>query len=183
MLNNLLFLNPKNIGDATVGRQAGLMSQAMRKLSGKCFKTETTLIFINQIRHKIGVMFGSPETTSGGNALKFYASQRVDVRRTGGIKDGVELVANSTKAKIIKNKIASPFKIAEFDIIYGKGIDIVGNVLQLAVDKDFVEKAGAWYSYKGEQLGQGKINTIKALKNNPKLYEEILTAVREIYQI
>lgn len=162
-----------SIGDSHVGRQARLMGQAMRMLAGVTHRTNTTLMFINQIRMKVGIMFGSPETTSGGNALKFYASQRVDIRRIGGIKKGDEFIANKTKVKVVKNKVAPPFREAEFSIKYGEGIDFVGDVLGIAVAQDIVDKSGSWYSYNGERLGQGEENVITSLKDKPKLLEEI----------
>lgn len=168
----------KEIGDATVGRQAGLMSQALRKLTGKCAKSGTTLFFINQIRMKIGVMFGNPETTSGGNALKFYASQRVDVRRIKGVKEGDEVVANTTRVKTVKNKVFPPFKQVEFDIRYGEGIDIIVDVLDLSVEAGLVEKAGAWYSYNGEKIGQGKNQARLYLKENPDTFQELWSGLR-----
>lgn len=165
------------IGDSHVGRQARLMSQAMRKLTGPCLRTGTTIIFVNQIRMKIGVMFGNPETTSGGNALKFYSSQRLDIRRTGGVKEGAgddkEFVANSTRVKVVKNKVAPPFRQAEFQIRYGEGIDIVQDLLSVAVQHNVIEKSGAWYSYSGDRLGQGEAKVIAALKEKPDLLQEI----------
>ena len=161
------------IGDSHVGRQARLMGQAMRMLAGIAHSTDTTLMFINQIRMKVGVMFGSPETTSGGNALKFYSSQRVDIRRIGGIKKGDEFIANRTRAKVVKNKVAPPFREAEFSIKYGEGIDIVGDILSIGVAQDIVDKSGSWYSYGEQRLGQGEENVIKFLKDHPELIEEI----------
>ena len=154
------------MGDAQMGLQARLMSQALRKLTGIVSKSKTCLIFINQIREKIGVMFGNPETTTGGRALKFYASVRVDVRRIASIKDGDEVVGNRTKAKIVKNKVAPPFREAEFDIMYGQGISREGDLLDLAVDKNVVDKSGAWFSFQGERLGQGRENARQFLKDN-----------------
>jgi len=148
-----------NIGDSHMGLQARLMSQAMRKLTGILKRTNTSLIFINQIRMKIGVMFGNPETTTGGNALKFYSSMRFDIRRQTQIKDGQEVIGNRTKVKIVKNKVAPPFKIAEFDIVYGEGISKAGDLLDLAVEQNIVEKSGAWYSYNDERIGQGRENS------------------------
>lgn len=162
-----------SIGDSHVGRQARLMGQAMRMLAGVTHRTNTTLMFINQIRMKVGVMFGSPETTPGGNALKFYASQRVDIRRIGGVKKGDEFIANRTKAKVVKNKVAPPFREAEFSIKYGEGIDIIGDILAIAVDQDIVNKSGSWYAYGEDKLGQGEENVIKMLKDKPELLEEI----------
>ena len=167
-----------NIGDSHVGLQARLMSQTMRKLTGILKKTNTSLIFINQIRMKIGVMFGNPETTTGGNALKFYSSMRFDIRRQTPIKDGQEVIGNRTKVKIVKNKIAPPFKIAEFDIVYGEGISKAGDLLDLAVDQDIVEKSGAWYSYGNERIGQGRENAKDFLKEHPDMMAEIDRKVR-----
>jgi len=152
-----------DMGDSHMGLQARLMSQALRKLTGSISKSHTCLIFINQIRMKIGVMFGSPETTSGGNALKFYASQRLDIRRIGAIKEGSDVVGNRTRVKVVKNKIAPPFKEAEFDIIYGHGISKEGDILDLGVSLDIVEKSGSWYSFGGERIGQGRENVKKFL--------------------
>jgi len=164
-----------NIGDAHVGLQARLMSQTMRKLTGILQRTNTALIFINQIRMKIGVMFGNPETTTGGNALKFYSSLRIDIRKMAAIKDGTDIVGTRTKVKMVKNKMAPPFKIAEFDIVYGEGISRQGDVLDLAVEQNIVEKSGAWYSYENERIGQGRENAKNFLKDNP----EMLTAIEE----
>jgi recombination protein RecA len=165
------------IGDSHMGRQARLMSQAMRMLAGPCQRTNTTMMFVNQIRMKIGVMFGSPETTAGGNALKFYSSQRLDIRRTGGVSEGSkedkEVVANTTKVKVVKNKVACPFRQAEFQIRYGYGIDIIQDLLKVAVDNNIVEKSGAWYSFNGNRLGQGEANVVAALKEQPDLIKEI----------
>jgi len=171
----------KEIGESAPGRQAALMSQALRKLPGDCKRSGTTLIFINQIRMKIGVMFGSPETTSGGNALKFYASQRIDIRRIGGIKDGTDFVANRTRAKCVKNKVARPFKQCEFDIKYGEGIDATADVLDLAVELDVVNKNGAWYDYQGERIGQGRNTALQYLKQAPAMYKDIEQRVRTHY--
>ena len=161
------------MGDSHVGLQARLMSQALRKVTGRLHQTKTTAIFINQLREKIGVFFGSPETTTGGKALKFYASVRVDVRRIETLKDGANPVGNRTRAKIVKNKMAPPFKQAEFDILYGEGISVEGGILDLAVENDIVKKSGAWFTYDGEQLGQGRENVRKLLKDNPELTEEL----------
>lgn len=166
------------MGDSHVGLQARLMSQALRKLTATLHKTNTIAIFINQLREKIGVMFGSPETTPGGRALKFYSSVRLDIRRIEAIKDGVEVVGNRTRVKVVKNKVASPFKQCEFDIMYGKGISREGSVLDIAVDQDIVKKAGAWYTYEGEQLGQGRENAKAFLANNPEVMVEISEKVR-----
>lgn len=167
-----------NIGDTHVGLQARLMSQTMRKLTGILKKTNTAIIFINQIRMKIGVMFGNPETTTGGNALKFYSSMRLDIRRMAAIKDGQEVVGNRTKVKIVKNKMAPPFKTAEFDIVYGEGISRVGDVLDLGVEQNVVEKSGAWYSYDGERIGQGRENAKAFLKEHPDMLASIEEKVR-----
>ena len=156
------------MGDTHVGLQARLMSQALRKLTANLNKTNTICIFINQLREKIGVMFGSPETTPGGRALKFYSSVRLDIRRIEAIKDGVEVVGNRTRVKVVKNKVAPPFKQAEFDIMYGKGISREGSLLDLAVDIDIVKKSGAWYTYEGEQLGQGRENAKTFLVGEPR---------------
>ncbi len=161
------------MGDHHVGLQARLMSQALRKITGNVKKSNTLVIFINQIRHKIGVMFGSPETTAGGNALKFYASVRMDIRRIGTVKDGDEAVGNETRVKVVKNKVSPPFKQAEFQILYNKGINRLGELIDKGSDLDIIEKAGAWYSYNGEKIGQGKANSIEFLKENPELLETI----------
>lgn len=161
------------MGDSHVGLQARLMSQALRKITGALSSTGTTAIFINQLREKIGVFFGNPETTTGGKALKFYASVRLDVRRIGGLKDGDQPVGNRTRVKVVKNKMAPPFKQAEFDILYGEGISVEGGILDLAVENDIVKKSGAWFTYDGEQLGQGRENVRKLLKDNPELTEEL----------
>ncbi len=167
-----------DMGDSHMGLQARLMSQALRKLTGNIKRTNTLVIFINQIRMKIGVMFGNPETTTGGNALKFYASVRLDIRRTGAIKRGDEVVGSETRVKIIKNKVAPPFKQAEFDILYGEGISREGEIVELGVNLKFVEKAGAWYSYNGEKIGQGKDNARQFLKENPDIANEIDAKIR-----
>lgn len=166
------------MGDAQMGAQARLMSQALRKLTAAVAKSKTILIFINQIRMKIGVFFGNPETTTGGNALKFYASVRLDIRRTNPIKKGEEVIGSRTRVKVVKNKVAAPFKQAEFDLIYGVGIDKVGDILDLASDNGIVEKSGAWYAYKGEKIGQGREAAVEFLKTNPKICNAIETAVR-----
>ena len=168
------------MGDAQMGLQARLMSQALRKLTGIVSKSKTSLVFINQIREKIGVMFGNPETTTGGRALKFYASVRVDVRRIASIKDGDEVVGNRTKAKIVKNKVAPPFREAEFDILYGEGYRAKGNLLDVAVEKNIVDKSGAWFSFQGERLGQGRENARQFLKDNHDYRGRIELALREI---
>jgi recombination protein RecA len=169
------------MGDSHMGLQARLMSQALRKLTGTISKTHTSLIFINQIRMKIGVMFGNPETTTGGNALKFYASLRLDIRKLAAIKDGQEIIGNRTRVKVVKNKIAPPFKEAEFDIIYGEGISRVGDILDLGVAHDIVEKSGAWYSYAGDRIGQGRENAKVYLKEHPSTLEEIEWKVKQTY--
>ena len=161
------------MGDHHVGLQARLMSQALRKITGNVQKSDTLVIFINQIRHKIGVMFGSPETTAGGNALKFYSSVRMDIRRIGTVKDGDEAVGNETRVKVVKNKVSPPFKQAEFQILYNKGINRLGELIDKGADLNFIEKAGAWYSYEGEKIGQGKANSIEFLEQNPKLLKTI----------
>ena len=161
------------MGDSHVGLQARLMSQALRKITGRLASTNTTAIFINQLREKIGVFFGSPETTTGGKALKFYASVRIDIRRIETHKDGANPIGNRTRAKIVKNTMAPPFKQAEFDILYGEGISVEGGILDLAVDHNVVKKSGAWFTYEGDQLGQGKENVRRFLKDNPELCEEI----------
>ena len=167
------------MGDSHVGLQARLMSQALRKLTGHIKKTNTLVVFINQIRMKIGVMFGSPETTTGGNALKFYASVRLDIRRTGQIKKGDDVLGNETKVKVIKNKVAPPFRQAEFDILYGEGVSWEGELVDLGVKYDVVEKSGAWYSYNGAKIGQGKDNVRIWLKENPEVANEIDRKIRE----
>src|SRR5438093_6899451 len=168
------------MGEAQMGLQARLMSQALRKLTGIVSRSKTCLIFINQIREKIGVMFGNPETTTGGRALKFYASVRVDVRRIASIKDGDEVTGSRTKAKIVKNKVAPPFREAEFDIMYGQGISREGDLLDLGVDRNVVEKSGAWFSFQGERLGQGRENARQFLKDNPDYRGRVELALREI---
>ncbi len=168
-----------DMGDQHMGLQARLMSQALRKLTATISKSRTCVIFINQIRMKIGVMFGSPETTTGGNALKFYASQRLDIRRLASIKDGNEVIGNRTKVKVVKNKIAPPFKEAEFDIIYGHGISKEGDILDLAVTLDIVEKSGAWYTFEGERIGQGRENTKKFLGENEDIRNRLADMVRD----
>ena len=167
------------MGDQLPGLQARLMSQALRKLTGSISKSHCMVIFINQIRMKIGVMFGSPETTSGGNALKFYASVRLDIRRIGQIKDRDEVVGNQTRVKVVKNKVAPPFRQVDFDIIYGEGISKMGELLDLGVKADVVEKSGSWFSYKGERLGQGRENSKRFLRENPPIAHEIEDAIRK----
>ena len=166
------------MGDAHMGVQARLMSQALRKLTGTISKSQTCVIFINQIRMKIGVMFGNPETTTGGNALKFYASQRLDIRRIGAIKNGEEVVGNQTRVKVVKNKVAPPFRETEFEIMYGAGISHEGEIVDLGANNGIIEKSGAWYSSKGERIGQGKDNARTWLQQNPKAAEEIEQQIR-----
>ncbi|MCO5312721.1 MAG: recombinase RecA [Microthrixaceae bacterium] len=166
------------MGDSHVGLQARLMSQALRKVTANLNKTDTICIFINQLREKIGVMFGSPETTPGGRALKFYSSVRLDIRRIESIKDGVEIVGNRTRVKVVKNKVAPPFKQAEFDIMYGAGISREGSLLDIGVEMGFIKKSGAWYTYEGEQLGQGRENAKGFLKDNPEIMVEVSEKVR-----
>ena len=184
VIDSVAALTPKaelegEMGDSLPGLQARLMSQALRKLTATIKKANCMVIFINQIRMKIGVMFGSPETTTGGNALKFYASVRLDIRRIGSIKKGDEVIGNETRVKVVKNKVASPFKMAEFDILYGEGISRLGEVLDLGVANHVVEKAGAWYAYNGEKIGQGRDNSREFLRENPTLAIEIENKVRE----
>jgi recombination protein RecA len=184
VIDSVAALTPKaelegEMGDSLPGLQARLMSQALRKLTATIKKANCMVIFINQIRMKIGVMFGSPETTTGGNALKFYASVRLDIRRIGSIKKGEEVIGNETRVKVVKNKVASPFKTAEFDILYGEGISRLGEVLDLGVAGNIVEKSGAWYAFNGEKIGQGRDNSREFLKENPELAIEIENKVRE----
>jgi recombination protein RecA len=167
-----------DMGDSHMGLQARLMSQALRKLTGVINKSNATVVFINQIRMKIGVMFGNPETTTGGNALKFYASVRMDIRRISQIKQGDDIIGNRTKVKVVKNKIAPPFRLAEFDIMYNRGISKSGDILDLATEKGIVEKTGAWYAYKDQKIGQGREATKKYLEDNPKIMEELAKAVK-----
>ncbi len=167
------------MGDSHVGLQARLMSQALRKMTGALNNSNTTVIFINQLREKIGVMFGSPETTTGGRALKFYSSVRLDVRRIETLKDGTDMVGNRTRVKVVKNKVAPPFKQAEFDIMYGKGICREGGLIDVGVEAGLVRKAGAWYTYEGDQLGQGKENSRTFLKDNPDLANELEKRILE----
>jgi len=188
VIDSVAALTPKaeiegEMGDSLPGLQARLMSQALRKLTGSINRTNTTVIFINQIRMKIGVMFGSPETTTGGNALKFYSSVRLDIRRIGSIKKGDEIVGNETRVKVVKNKVAPPFKTAEFDILYGAGVSRAGEVIDLGVAAGIVDKSGAWYSYKGERVGQGKDNAREFLKEHPELALEIENRVREHFGV
>ena len=168
-----------DMGDSHMGLQARLMSQALRKLAGAINKSKTVLIFINQLREKIGVMFGNPETTTGGRALKFYASVRMDIRKTENIKQDGEVMGNRVRVKVIKNKVAPPFREAEFDVVYGKGISKEGNILDMAVNLDIIEKSGSWFSYNGERIGQGRENVKRYLAENPKMMEEVDKKVRE----
>ena len=184
VVDSVAALTPKaeiegDMGDSHMGLQARLMSQALRKLTGKVKQTNCTVIFINQIRMKIGVMFGSPETTTGGNALKFYASVRLDIRRIGSTKKGDEVTGNETRVKVVKNKVAPPFKTAEFDIMFGHGISKVGEIIDLAVEYKIIEKSGAWYAYKGDKLGQGRDNSKEFLLDNPAISEEIEALIRQ----
>ena len=169
-----------DMGDAHVGLQARLMSQALRKLTGAVSKSNTCFIFINQIREKVGIMFGNPETTSGGRALKFYSSVRLEVRRADTIKNGSEMIGSRTKVKVVKNKVAPPFKQAEFDIMYGKGISASGNILDLGVEMKLIDKAGSWFSYNGERIGQGRENAKLFLEDNPEIMMEIEKKIRDI---
>ena len=171
------------MGDAHVGLQARLMSQALRKLSGSINKTKTIAVFINQIREKVGVMFGNPETTPGGRALKFYATVRLEVRRAEQLKNGTDIVGNRTKIKVVKNKVAPPFKVAEVDIMYGFGISQEGELLDMAVEQDIVDKSGAWYGYKEDRIGQGRENAKKYLADHPEMMAEVATRVRAAYGI
>ncbi len=186
VIDSVAALTPKaeiegDMGDSHMGLQARLMSQALRKLTGNINRSNTMVVFINQIRMKIGVMFGSPETTTGGNALKFYASVRIDIRRIGAIKKGDEIIGNNTRVKVVKNKVAPPFKQAEFEILYGEGISKEGELIELGVELGLVKKAGSWYSYKDEKIGQGKDNVRGYLKEHPEISDEIEKAVRAHY--
>jgi len=183
VVDSVAALTPKaeiegEMGDSHMGLQARLMSQALRKLTANIKRANTLVIFINQIRMKIGVMFGNPETTTGGNALKFYASVRLDIRRTGAIKKGDEVIGSETRVKVVKNKVAPPFKQAEFDILYGEGISLEGEIIELGTNLKLVEKSGAWYSYKGEKIGQGKDNAREYLKEHPEVAKEIEGKIR-----
>jgi recombination protein RecA len=188
VVDSVAALTPKaelegEMGDSLPGLQARLMSQALRKLTATIKKSNCMVIFINQIRMKIGVMFGSPETTTGGNALKFYASVRLDIRRIGSIKKGEEVIGSETKVKVVKNKVAPPFKTAEFDILYGEGISREGEIIDMGVNAKVLEKSGSWYAYEGEKIGQGKDNAREFLKENPELAREIENKVREVVGI
>jgi recombination protein RecA len=188
VVDSVAALTPKaeiegDMGDSLPGLQARLMSQALRKLTGTINRTNTLVIFINQIRMKIGVMFGSPETTTGGNALKFYSSVRLDIRRVGSLKKGDEVVGSETKVKVVKNKVAPPFKQANFDIMYGAGISREGEILDIGSENDIVEKSGAWYSYNGDRIGQGRDNAREFLKQNPEISLEIENKVREKFGV
>ena len=183
VVDSVAALTPKaeiegEMGDSHMGLQARLMSQALRKLTANIKRTNTLVIFINQIRMKIGVMFGNPETTTGGNALKFYASVRLDIRRTGAIKKGDEVIGSETRVKVVKNKVAPPFKQAEFDILYGEGISREGEIIEMGVNLKLVEKSGAWYSYKGEKIGQGKDNAREYLREHADIANEIDAKIR-----
>ncbi len=185
VIDSVAALTPKaeiegDMGDSHMGLQARLMSQALRKLTANIKRSNTLVIFINQIRMKIGVMFGNPETTTGGNALKFYASVRLDIRRTGAIKRGDEVVGNETRVKVVKNKVAPPFKQVNFEILYGEGISREGEIIDLGVKHEIVNKAGAWYSYNGDRIGQGKDNVRKFLKENPEIAQDIEAKIRAI---
>ena len=186
VVDSVAALTPKaeiegDMGDTHVGLQARLMSQALRKLTGNIKRSNTLVIFINQIRMKIGVMFGNPETTTGGNALKFYSSVRIDIRRTGALKKGDEIIGNETRVKVVKNKVAPPFKQANFDIMYNEGISRQSELIELGVQNNIIEKTGAWYSYEGDRLGQGKENVRIYLKENPDLAQEIESKIRAIF--
>jgi recombination protein RecA len=185
VIDSVAALTPKaeiegEMGDSHMGLQARLMSQALRKLTANIKRSNTLVIFINQIRMKIGVMFGSPETTTGGNALKFYASVRLDIRRTGAIKKGDEVLGNETRVKVVKNKVAPPFKQADFEILYGQGISLQSELVLLGVEHQIIEKSGAWYSYKGDKIGQGKENVRQFLLDNPGISAEIEARLRAI---
>jgi len=186
VVDSVAALTPKaeiegDMGDSHMGLQARMLSQAMRKLTGNLKQSNTMMIFINQIRMKIGVMFGNPETTTGGNALKFYASVRLDIRRIGAVKQGDEIVGNETRVKVVKNKVAPPFKQVEFQILYGEGINSLGELIDLGVQNKMVEKAGAWYSYNGDKIGQGKAKAVDFLKEHPEIAKEIDSRLREMF--
>lgn len=183
VVDSVAALTPKaeiegDMGDSHMGLQARLMSQALRKLTGNIKRSNTLVIFINQIRMKIGVMFGNPETTTGGNALKFYASVRLDIRRIGSVKKGEEVIGNETRVKVVKNKVAPPFRQAEFEILYGEGISFLGELVDLGVNYGFIQKAGSWYSYGNEKIGQGKDNAKVFLKEHPEIAKEIEAKIR-----
>lgn len=183
VIDSVAALTPRSeiegeMGDSHMGLQARLMSQALRKLTAITSKSHTSIIFINQIRMKIGVMFGNPETTTGGNALKFYSSVRLDIRRIAAIKDGQEMIGNRTRVRVVKNKVAPPFRDAEFDIIYGKGISTSGELVDMAVEANIIDKSGAWFSYQSNRLGQGRENAKKFLEENPEIYKDILNKVK-----
>ena len=184
VVDSVAALTPKKelegiMGESNVGLQARLMSQALRKLTSTINKTNTTCIFINQLREKIGVLFGNPETTTGGNALKFYASVRLDIRRSGSIKEGDDIIGNKTRVKVVKNKLAPPFKSIEFEIMFGEGISKIGEIIDLGVEYNIIEKSGSWFSYGDSKLGQGKEAVKKLLKDNPELVEELENAIKE----
>ena len=186
VVDSVAALTPKaeidgEIGDNFIGLQARLMSQALRKLAAATNKTKSCIIFINQLREKVGVMFGSPETTPGGKALKFYSSIRMDVRKVDVIKDGSDIIGNRTRIKVVKNKVAAPFKVAEFDIMYGEGISLIGTLIDMAVEKDIIEKSGSWFSYNGDKIGQGKENAKAYLQANPDVCAEIEAIVKETF--
>jgi recombination protein RecA len=186
VVDSVAALTPKaeiegEMGDSHMGLQARMLSQAMRKLTGNLKQSNTMMIFINQIRMKIGVMFGNPETTTGGNALKFYASVRLDIRRIGAVKAGDEIIGNETRVKVVKNKIAPPFKQTDFQILYGEGINKYGELVDLGVQNKLIEKAGAWYSYQGNKIGQGKANATQYLKDHPEIAKEIEQTIRQLY--
>ncbi len=188
IVDSVAALTPKaelegDMGDSHMGLQARLMSQALRKLTGSISRSNTTVIFINQLRMKIGVMFGNPETTTGGNALKFYSSVRMDIRRTASLKDGENVIGNRTRVKIVKNKVAPPFKEAEFDILFGKGISLSGEIVDLATESSIIEKAGSWYAYNNAKIGQGRENAKQYLESNPEILEEIKHKIYEKYGI
>ncbi len=185
VVDSVAALTPKaeiegEMGDSHMGLHARLMSQALRKITGNAKRSNCMVVFINQIRMKIGVMFGSPETTTGGNALKFYASVRLDIRRTGQVKDGDEIIGSETKVKVVKNKMAPPFREAQFQILYGKGINYLGEVIDIATEHEIIKKAGAWYSYNGNKIGQGKNNVIRYFEENPEIFQEINQQVRQL---
>ena len=184
MIDSVAALTPKaeiegEMGDSKMGLQARLMSQALRKLTANISKTNTSCVFINQLREKIGIVFGNPETTTGGNALKFYASVRLDIRRTSQLKDGEEAIGNRTRVKIVKNKLAPPFKKADFDILYGEGISQLGEIVDLGTDFNIIKKSGSWFSYGDTKIGQGRDAVKQMLKDNPELYDELKAKVQE----